>query len=298
MPCCGDPPEEGEIIPCEAGRKSGEAGTDAFEVTVERRGTETHCAILRFKGAIINKDARVLRRLLDQLNVRPTEVVILDLSGIVQVDSTPLATLLMFVKERETMKYALACALVLGGGAIRDKLEVLGLMPLFEVYDSLREAQYELGMSPGAAGAEWYDASKLNLAAMVKLVTSSPRTATITLTGYIQHKEAEYLSWLLRRLSRRGARHVIIDLSGVTYANSPAFGVLVSSARAWEDAYGERCFALAGTTPSLMHTLDLLGVKKHFLIAGTAEKAKDLFAPAALPEVPPSRRPSRSRNKT
>jgi anti-anti-sigma factor len=145
---------------------------------------------------------------------------------------------------------------------------------------------------------EWHDSGGLNVSAMVKLVTSSPRRATVTLSGYIQYKEAEYLSWLLRRLSKRGAHYVIIDLSGVSYANSPAFGVLVSTARAWEEAYGEHCVALAGTSPGLLHTLELLGVEKHFLMTGTVEKAQKLFAKEVLPEVPAARkRPSRPMRK-
>lgn len=294
MPFCEEPPIEGEGEIYGAEQESEATGSDTFKVTAEEKRVGTHCAILKFRGALTNKDARALRRLLEPLNRRPTEIVILDLSGIVQIDSTPLATLLMFVKERETMKYALACGLVLGDRMVRDKLRMLGLMPLFEVYRSLQEAQYELGVSQGSTGLEWHDAEGLNVAAMVKLVTSSPRTATVTLTGYIQYKEAEYLSWLLRRLSKRGARRIIIDLSGVSYANSPAFGVLVSTARAWEEAYGEPCVALAGTSPSLMHTLQLLGVEKHFLIAATVEKARNLFVHEILPEVPPTRkRPSR-----
>lgn len=294
----GELPNWGEGSNGDSGNESGVAGTDTFKVTADIRAGETHCAILRFAGSLTNKDARVLRRLLDPLNRRPIETVILDLSDITQIDSTPLATLLMFVKERETMKYALACALVLGDGGVRDKLEMLGLMPLFEVYRSVQDAQYELGVSAGSKGAEWYDARGLNVTAMVKLVTSSPRTATVTLTGYIQHKEAEYISWLLRGLSRRRARCVILDLSGVSYANSPAFGVLVSTARAWAEAYGELCVALVGSSPGLLHTLDLLGVKKHFLIAATVEKARRLFAHEALPEMPPTRRrPSRPMQK-
>jgi anti-anti-sigma factor len=298
MPFCENPPDEGEGAEYEAERGPQDIGSDAFRVTTERKENGVHCAIFRFSGALTNKDARILRRLLDPLNRRPIEIVILDLSGIVQIDSTPLATLLMFVKERETMKYALACALVLGERGVRDKLEMLGLLPLFEIYESVEEAQYELGVSPGATGMEWYDAAGLNAAVMVKLVTSSPRTATMTLTGYIQYREAEYLSWLLRRLSRRGARYVIIDLSGVSYANSPAFGVLVSTARAWEEAYGEPGVALAGASPGIMHTLELLGVKRHFLIAPTVEKARRLFVQEVLPEVPPTRRrPSRPMQK-
>jgi anti-anti-sigma factor len=294
MPFREEPPSRGEESICGAGHGSGAAGTDTFKVAAEIRGGESHCAILKFTGSLTNRDARVLRRLLDPLNRRPIETVILDLSGIVQIDSTPLGTLLMFVKERETMKYALACALVPGSGAVSDKLEMLGLTPLFEVYGSVQDAQYELGVAAGPKGAEWHDARGLNVTAMVKLATSSPRTATVTLTGYIQHKEAEYISWLLRGLSRRRARCVILDLSGVSYANSPAFGVLVSTARAWEEAYGELCVALAGASAGLLHTLDLLGVKKHFLIATTVEKARRLFAHEALPEIPPARKtPSR-----
>ena len=294
MSFCEEPPVEGEGEIHDTAQGPETTDSDKFEVTVEKKGSETHCAILKFAGALTNKDAHSLRRLLEPLNRRPTEIVILDLSAVTQIDSTPLATLLMFVKEREVMKYALACALVLGERSVRNKLRMLGLLPLFEVYRSLQEAQYELGVSQGSTGMEWHDAERLNVSAMIKLVTSSPRTATVTLSGYIQYKEAEYLSWLLRRLSKRGARRIIIDLSGVSYANSPAFGVLVSTARAWQEAYGEPCVALAGTSPSLMHTLQLLGVEKHFLIAATVEKARKLFSQEILPDVPPARkRPSR-----
>ena len=269
----------------------------AFQVEAEVSSGQTSSAVLQFEGSLTNRDARVLKRLLGPLNRRPVEMVILDLTGIVQIDSTPLAALLMFVKEREPMQHALACALVLNGPTVLEKIKTLGLMPLFEIFESLKEARYNLGLDKHPAGngdAKWPAEGELNMTARVKLITASPRTAIVTLAGFMQEKEAEYLSWILRQVGRRGARHVIIDVSGISYANSPALGVLVSTARIWQEAYEENCVALAGPDASLIRTLKLLGVERLFTIASTVRNARDALMGDSLTESPRTgRRPSR-----
>ncbi len=262
----------------EAGSAFEITGSDTCHIEAEVRAGETPCAILTFKGALTNRDARFLGRLLASLNRRPMEVVILDLSNINQIDSTPLAALLMFVKEREPMLHALSCALVTSGPPVLDKIKTLGLAPLFEIFESIQEAAYSLGIAPGLGGAEARDACKLNMRAKVKMVTSMPRTAIIYLAGYMQEMEAQYLSWLLRQVGRRGARRLIVELSGVSYANWPALSVLVKAARAWQQAYGDACVALVGASVSIIRTLKMLGIEKYFLTAPTVGKARETLS--------------------
>lgn len=269
------------------------AVTDSFWVQAEVWGETGSCVMLRFSGALKNRDSRVLGRLLRHVNRRSTETVILDLTHVTRIDSTPLAALLMFTKEREPMDYALACVMVLNGPAVLDKLKTLGLAPLFEIYDSMEEAEYNLGMIPGLAGRKLHDTSGLNLKIRVKMVTSSPRTAIVKLSGYIQEKEADHLSRMFRQLRRRGARHVVVDVSGVSYANSPALGVLVSAGRVWKEVYDEHCIALAGVNIALARTLRLLGVEKLFVTASTVGKARRMLKGDELAEIPRRRRPSR-----
>jgi anti-anti-sigma factor len=259
---------------------------ESFKVEAEVKGGESSCAILRFEGPLTNRDSRVLGQLLRQLNRKPVETIILDLTSVTQIDSASLAAFLMFAKERESLRYALACALVLKGAVVLEKIKTLGIAPLFEIFGSMQEAEYNLGLAGGSEEGEEHDAAGLNIKARVKLITSSPRAAILTLSGYIQEKEAQYLSWLLRQVGRRGARHVILDLSGISYANSSALGVLVSTARIWSEAYGECCVALAGANMSLMRTLDLLGVQKHFVISSTVKKARRILRGDMLSEAP------------
>ncbi len=274
------PPGAEQSEPSEADEITREleaVGLDSFEVEAEVKGKGASCVILRFSGPMANKDGRILRRLLAPLNRRPVEVVILDLTGVTQIDSTPLASLLLFAREREPMEYALACALVLRGHVVLDKIKTLGLSPLFEIFGSLEEAEYNLGLSGWPGAKKGREKEKLNLEARVKLVPSKPRTAIVTLTGYVQQREAEYLSWVLRQAGRRGARHLIIDVSGVTYANSPALGVLVGASRIWQENYGECCVALAGPNVRLTSTIRLFGVEKFFVVTGTVAQARDIF---------------------
>jgi anti-anti-sigma factor len=250
-----------------------ETGNESFKVEAEVRGGEAPCAILRFVGSLTNRDSRVLRNLLGYLNRKPVKIVILDLSRVAQIDSTPLAALLMFVKERESMRYALACALVLNGPSVHEKMKTLGIAPLFEIFENLQEAEYNLGLSGGQSFSKRFKKHALNIQAKVKLITSQPRAAVVTLFGHIQEPEAEYLSWLLRQICRRGARSVVIDVSGISYANTPAYGVLVGAARIWHEAYGKSCIALAGLNAGIKRTIELLGIQNHFVITTTVEKA-------------------------
>lgn len=245
----------------------------SFHVKADLKGGKKSWVVLKFRGSLVNRDARVLERVLHSLNRKPIGIAILDLTRVTRIDAAPLAALLLFARKRESMPYALACALVLSGSAVFDKIKVLGLAPLFEVFGSLQEAEYSLGLTAGRKSG--LSRGKRNVSARVKLTTSTPRTAIVTLKGYLQESEAEYLSWLLRQAGRRGARHIIIDVSGISYANSPALGVLVNTARIWQEAYGEVCVGLAGVNTSLICTFKLLGIGNFFVIANTVEKVRD-----------------------
>lgn len=260
----------------------------SFKVKVEVKGGEKTWVLLRFKGPINNRDSCVLGRVLDSLNRKPVGIVVLDFTRVTHIDDACLGELLIFSRDRESMPDALTCPLVLSGSAVFEKIETLGLSGLFEIFESLQEAKYSLGLTAQCEFARKRAKGKLNISAKVKLIMSTPRTAIVTLKGYLQAREAEYLSWLLRQAGRRGARHIIINLSGVSYANSPAIGVLLASTRVWHEAYGESCVGLAGVNTSLVCTLRLLGVDQYFVIANTVQEVRDAFESKHRKETAPA----------
>jgi len=258
------------------------ARATSFRLKAEMHNSKPSFAIMHFAGAFENRDARVLRNVLAALNRRSYETVILDLSGVARIGSTSLAALLMFVKERESLKNALACPLVLPDKSVREKVATLGLAPLFEIFESLDDAVYVLGFAPDGKSAGFAKSGSSNMNARVKMLTSTPRTAIVTLAGYIQELEAGHLSWLFRQVGKREARNIIIDTAGLSYVNLSAIRVLMSVARIWFEAYGERCVAFAGANLRVRNMIGMFGGSQYYHVAENVEKAKKLLRRANL----------------
>jgi anti-sigma B factor antagonist len=69
---------------------------------------------------------------------------------------------------------------------------------------------------------------------------------------------------LLRLLERDEIPDVVLDASGVTFADSSGLGVLLMGARRW--AAERRSFALHAPSPPLARLLDLAGVRRAFSV--------------------------------
>jgi anti-anti-sigma factor len=69
---------------------------------------------------------------------------------------------------------------------------------------------------------------------------------------------------LLRLLERDDVPNVLLDASGVTFADSSGLGVLLMGARRWKAE--QRTFALRSPSQPLDRLLDLAGVRRAFTV--------------------------------
>ncbi|MFF8657363.1 STAS domain-containing protein [Streptomyces huasconensis] len=80
----------------------------------------------------------------------------------------------------------------------------------------------------------------------------------VALRGEITGREADELAAQLRRLVQNGCRHLVVDLSEVTYLARESAGVFFGALRALKEVEGS--MALQGACPRSAATLRCLGL--------------------------------------
>ncbi len=95
-------------------------------------------------------------------------------------------------------------------------------------------------------------------------------TSVISVEGDLDLASAPDLKWALGDLQAAGARHVVVDLSGVTFIDSTALGVLVGAQRALDP--GIR-MAVACRDENVLRIFELTGLDCMFEIVPTLEQA-------------------------
>ncbi|GIH92909.1 hypothetical protein Psi01_35390 [Planobispora siamensis] len=120
-----------------------------FEVVL---GSYGKCAVVHLKGALDLATASALRVMIEHLwDFLQEGCLVLHLSSMTFCDSTGIGAMIGVSKgcNERGVRLVLAAAPV----ALRRRLTITGLLPLFEVHDSLKEALSEVGwQSEGAAG--------------------------------------------------------------------------------------------------------------------------------------------------
>lgn len=93
----------------------------------------------------------------------------------------------------------------------------------------------------------------------------------------------------LEAIRGAGSARVLLDMEGISYANSTALGALVTQADAFRDAGGE--LALYNPQPKVELVIDMLGLGALFKVFGSAEEARAHMAadaPASAPAPQPA----------
>jgi anti-sigma B factor antagonist len=98
----------------------------------------------------------------------------------------------------------------------------------------------------------------------------APDTSVLTVEGDLDLASAPSLKWALADLQSGGHRHVVVDLSKVTFIDSTALGVLVGAQRAMDA--GVR-LAIACTEENVLRIFELTGLDGMFEIVPTVEDA-------------------------
>ena len=95
-------------------------------------------------------------------------------------------------------------------------------------------------------------------------------TVVLAVEGELDLASAPNLKWELAEAMRAKAKRIVLDMSGVTFIDSTALGVLVGAQRNLEP--GHR-LAIAGARPDVHAVFELTGLDATFEIHGTLEQA-------------------------
>jgi anti-sigma B factor antagonist len=96
------------------------------------------------------------------------------------------------------------------------------------------------------------------------------RTSVITVVGDLDLATAPQLKWMLLDAIEEGRSHLILDLSGASFMDSTALGVLVGVNRNLEDG---GVLAIVCAHPGLLQIFELSGMDGLFAISPTLEDA-------------------------
>lgn len=245
-----------------------------FQVEADMRKGPPSSAVIKLHGTIEANQNRLISRILTPLHKANVKHMIIDFSDVPQIEPAPLQTLVQFARERKEAGMQHPCSLTGLRLAVVEVIKKSKPGKVFVVYKHLHDAIKSLKLKglPDlyVAGTK---PSGLNMRVMVKVVPHGGRVALVTPYGYIQQQEADLLGKVLRRVSLMEIRNVVIDMGGISYANSHALGSLLNCATAWQKVYGRKAVALAGTKPGIKMALTTLGIKNSTFICENVDDA-------------------------
>ena len=93
-------------------------------------------------------------------------------------------------------------------------------------------------------------------------------TVVVAADGELDLASAPELKWTILEWFEKGHRRVVVDLSGVSFIDSTAIGVLIAIARKLRD--GQR-LALGGVGPAIRDVFRLAGVERAFRLYPTGQ---------------------------
>ena len=101
----------------------------------------------------------------------------------------------------------------------------------------------------------------------------SPKAAIVTISGYVQTKEARQLQRTLTEVDEQKAKRVVLDFTDVAYASSAALGLLVTYTNRKKEEETTEAVAIVGLSQSISNVLDTLGLLPLFLLCDSVDEA-------------------------
>ena len=93
-----------------------------------------------------------------------------------------------------------------------------------------------------------------------RILESNPKTAIVTVKGYIQSAEAQHFRNTLDHVEAKNARRVILDLKKVPYISSSGIGVITGYCKTKNEQEGCGAVAVIGLAPSVQSVMRTLGL--------------------------------------
>src|SRR3954451_9043227 len=116
------------------------------------------------------------------------------------------------------------------------------------------------------------------IGATVRTAILGHRSSVLGVRGELDLASTPELETRLRRLQELGGHHFVIDLSGVTFLDSTALGLLLRETRRLERDDG--CLLIVASDPRVLRTFALSGTDRvfdvHPKLAGALEAVRDL----------------------
>jgi anti-sigma B factor antagonist len=116
------------------------------------------------------------------------------------------------------------------------------------------------------------------LGATVRTATLGRHSYVLAVRGELDLASTPELETRLRRLQELGGRHFVVDLSGVTFLDSTALGLLLRETKRLERDDG--CLMLVAADPRVLRTFALSGTDRvldvHPKLAEALEAVRDL----------------------
>ncbi len=261
----------GESLP---GAESGSQMSIPFQIEADMRKGPPSSAVIRLHGDIGDKQNQLLERITSPLLKAKIDYAVVDMCDVISIAPAPVKTLVEFAVQRKKAGAKQMCALSSMRPAVVKAIRAVKPPKVFTAYKELRDATKLLKLrglpDMYVAGTRPAD---LNMRVMVKVIPRGGRIAIVSPYGYIQQPEAELLGKILRRVSLMQAQNVVIDMSGVAYANSHALGSLLSCASAWEKVYGQKGVALTGAKAGIKLALTTLGASRVAIVCDSVDEA-------------------------
>jgi anti-sigma B factor antagonist len=122
-----------------------------------------------------------------------------------------------------------------------------------------------------------------NLEIQTEAIQGVPKAVVVHIRGALDQPTLETFLSTLKSLINEGNARVVLDMQGVTYANSTALGALVTQADAFRDAGGE--LLLVNPQPKVNLVIEMLGLNTVLPILGSLDEARARLAAAPTPPV-------------
>jgi anti-sigma B factor antagonist len=99
-----------------------------------------------------------------------------------------------------------------------------------------------------------------------------PATWVVALTGEVDLYSAPELKTRLAELTEAGAHEIVVDMTGTTFIDSTALGVLVRAVQRLRETDGGR-FGLVITDENIRRIFEMTGLERVFPIYGSRDEA-------------------------
>ena len=105
----------------------------------------------------------------------------------------------------------------------------------------------------------------------IKRLDKPESAVIVTLTGFLQRREANKVTKAINTLQDEGVDKIIFDLAEVVYANSSAIGAFVNCASSLKAGGGQT--VLMAMRPNIRKVFDTLGLTGLFCVVATKDEA-------------------------